>query len=426
MSKEVTLKRSITWVQGSAMTIGGVLGAGILVLPTIAASMAGPASLISWLLTGLLSLPMIIVIGMMSSKFPDSGGLATYVRTAYGSSASQITGLLMLTAMPFGMPVTALIGANYLGSVLGWSQGTVHAAAAILILTAITLNYRGIEFSSKTQVGVVSSILFILTFAVLSALPNITPTAFAPFLPHGWLPVGEAMSLIFFAYMGWEMIGNLSEEFKNPRKDLPISLAVSAIVINAVYLVVAFVIVGTNIYQSDSPLTAMVTLTAYRWGDNAKVLVAILGFIACYCPLHTFIAGFSRLVYAQSRCGSLPVYFSRLHPRYQTPHKALLTFAPIYLVILLLSYTLSWDLKPLINIPSANFLAVYILSMSAATRILTGKLAKGLALLSTMLSLTIFMFSGWFILFPITVALIIYYQHHSKKRPEQHVSHKVE
>lgn len=414
MSTEVSLKKSISWVQGSAMTIGGVLGAGILVLPAITASMAGPASIISWFLTGLLSLPMIIVIGMMSSKFPDSGGFAAYVRTAYGNTASQITGLLMLTAMPFGMPVTALIGANYLGSVFGWSQGAVHAAAALLILTAITLNYRGIEFSSKTQVGVVLTILFILTFAVLSALPNITPSAFTSFLPHGWLPVGEAMSLIFFAFMGWEMIGNLAEEFKNPRKDLPISLAVSVIVINVLYLVVAFVTVGTNVYQSASPLTAMITLTAYYWGDNAKILVALLGFVACYCPLHTFIAGFSRLVYAQSRSGSFPVYFSRLHPRYQTPHRALLSFAPIYLVILLLSYTLSWELKPLINIPSANFLAVYILGMSAAARILTGKLAKGLAILSTLLSLTIFMFSGWFILFPIGVALIILYrQHHS-------------
>lgn len=412
MTKEVSLKKNISWVQGSAMTIGAVLGAGILVLPAITATMAGPASLISWLLMGLLSLPMIVVIGIMSSTFPDSGGLATYVRQAFGSSASQITGLLMLTAMPFGMPVTALIGANYLGSVFDWSQGAVHAAAAFLVLTAIALNYRGIELSSKTQVAVVSFILFILTFAVWSALPNIKGSAFTPMLTHGWLPVGESMALIFFAFMGWEMIGNLAEEFKNPRKDLPISLAISVIVINLLYLAVAFVTIGTNVYQSDSPLTSMITLAAYRWGDNAGLLVAILGFIACYCPLHTFIAGFSRLVYAQARDGSFPACFARLHPRFQTPHKALLTFAPIYLLILLLSYTFSWDLKPLITIPSANFLAVYILAMSAAARILSGKCSKGLAILSTLLSLTIFIFSGWFILFPLGVSLLVLYRQH--------------
>jgi amino acid efflux transporter len=306
---------------------------------------------------------------------------------AFGNSASQITGLLMLTAMPFGMPVTALIGANYLGSVFGWSPGSVHAAAALLVLTAITLNYCGIELSGRIQVIVVASILFILTFAVWSAMPNISSLAFTPFLPHGWLPVGEAMSLIFFAFMGWEMIGNLAEEFKNPERDLPISLAISVIVVNLLYLAVAFVTVGTNVYQSPSPLTSMITLAAYRWGDIAGILVAILGFIACYCPVHTFVAGFSRLVYAQARDGSFPAYFGRLHRRFQTPHRALLTFAPIYLLILLLSYAFSWDLKPLINIPSANFLAVYILGMSAAARILPGKWSKSLAIISTFLSL---------------------------------------
>lgn len=416
MTTKVALKKSINWVQGAALTIGAVLGAGILVLPALTAAIAGPASLISWLLMGLLSLPMIIVIGMMSSKFPDSGGLASYVRTAFGSTASEITGLLMLTAMPFGMPVTALIGANYLGSVFGWPQCAVHLAAALLVLTAIALNYRGIELSGRAQVAVVSAILFILAFAVWSALPSIKASAFVTLLPHGWLPVGEAMALIFFAFMGWEIIGNLAEEFKNPGKDLPISLAISVIVINVLYLAVAFVTIGTNVYLSETPLTSMITLASYRWGGDAGILVAILGFIACYCPVHTFVAGFSRLVYAQSRDGSFPAYLGRLHPRFQTPYRALLSFAPIYLLILFLSYTFAWDLKPLINIPSANFLAVYILGMSAAARILQSAIGKSLAVVSTLLSLIIFLFSGWFVFFPIGVGLLVLYRQHSKTK----------
>ena len=117
MEPHVQLRQTMTWIQGSALTIGAVLGAGILVLPAIAADMAGPASLVSWLLMGIFSLPMVIAIGSMSSRFPDSGGMATYVRQAFGHNASQITGILMLTAMPFGMPVTALVGAHYLGSI---------------------------------------------------------------------------------------------------------------------------------------------------------------------------------------------------------------------------------------------------------------------------------------------------------------------
>jgi amino acid efflux transporter len=406
MQQQVELRKSITWIQGAALTIGAVLGAGILVLPAMTANIAGPASLISWLLMGLFSLPMVIAIGSMSSRFPDSGGMATYVRQGFGNHASHITGILMLTAMPFGMPVTALVGAHYLGSIFAWTSSSIHLAAAGLLLIAITLNYRGIDLSGHTQVFVVSAILFILTFAVWSAIPQIQESAFMPFLPHGWFPVGEAMTLLFFAFMGWEMIGNLAEEFKNPVRDIPLSLGVAVLLTNLLYFAVAFVTIGTDVYHSGNPVTAMVTLVAYRWGDMAGTLVALLGFIVCYCPVHTFIAGFSRLVYAQTRDGHFPKYWGQLHPRFQTPHIALLVFAPIYFVILLCSYELSWNLESLISIPCANFLVVYMLGMVAVARTLPNKLGKVSAWISAILSGSVYLFAGWFAFFPIVVSLL--------------------
>jgi amino acid efflux transporter len=406
MQQQVELRKSITWIQGAALTIGAVLGAGILVLPAMTANIAGPASLISWLLMGLFSLPMVIAIGSMSSRFPDSGGMAAYVRQGFGNHASHITGILMLTAMPFGMPVTALVGAHYLGSIFAWTSSSIHLAAAGLLLVAITLNYRGIDLSGHTQVFVVSAILFILTFAVWSAVPQIQQSAFTPFLPHGWIPVGEAMTLLFFAFMGWEMIGNLAEEFKNPMRDIPLSLGVAVLLTNLIYFAVAFVTVGTNVYHSGNPVTAMVTLVAYRWGDMAGTLVALLGFIVCYCPVHTFIAGFSRLVYAQTRDGHFPKFLGQLHPQFQTPHIALLIFAPIYFVILLCSYEFSWNLESLISIPCANFLVVYMLGMVAAARTLSNRLGKISAWISALLSASVYLFAGWFALFPIVVSLL--------------------
>ena len=407
MQRQVELRKSITWIQGAALTIGAVLGAGILVLPAMTANIAGPASLISWLLMGLFSLPLVIAIGSMSSRFPDSGGMATYVRQGFGNHASHIAGILMLTAMPFGMPVTALVGAHYLGSIFAWSSASIHLAAAGLLITAITFNYRGIDLSGHTQVFVVSSILFILTFAVWSAVPNVHVSSFTPILPHGWFPVGQAMTLLFFAFMGWEMFGNLAEEFRYPSRDIPWSLGVAALLTNLLYFAVAFVTIGTEVYLSGNPITAMITLVAYRWEDMAGTIVALLGFIVCYCPVHTFIAGFSRLVYSQARDGHFPKYWGHLHPRFQTPHIALLVFAPIYIVILLLSYELSWDLKPLISIPCANFLVVYMLGMAAAARTLPNKLGKVSAWISALLSGSIFLFAGWFVLFPIAISLLV-------------------
>ena len=152
MKEAVQLKKSITWLQGASLTTGAVLGAGILVLPSLAASIAGPASLLSWLFMGLLSLPMVAVISMMSSRYPDCGGIATYVRQGLGENTSRIVGLWILGAMPFGMPVTALIGAHYLGDVLGWSSAAIYGVAAVMLLLAVALNYRGIDLSGRVQV----------------------------------------------------------------------------------------------------------------------------------------------------------------------------------------------------------------------------------------------------------------------------------
>lgn len=408
MKETIHLKKSITWLQGAALTTGAVLGAGILVLPALAAAMAGPASLLSWLFMGLLSIPMVAVISMMSSRYPDSGGIATYVRQGLGENTSRIVGLWILGAMPFGMPVTALIGAHYLGDVMGWSSAAVYGVAAAMLLIAIVLNYRGIDLSGRVQVLVVSSILGILFLAITASLPQVRPAAFSPFLPHGWLPVGQTMSLLFFAFIGWEMIGHLAEEFRRPRKDIPLSLGLAALVINILYMLIAFVTIGTLAYQSATPLTAMITLAAYGWGEQASLLVSFLGLIACYCPVHTFIAGFSRLVYAQARDGALPPVFSRLHPRFQTPHYALLSFLPVLGFVLGVSYLLELQLQTLIQFPCANFLAVYTLGMIASYRVLPNRIGKTLALLSAALAGLVFSFSGWFVLYPLGLAATAY------------------
>ena len=405
------LKKSITWIQGTALTIGAVLGAGILVLPAIAADMAGPASLLSWLLMGLFSLPMVITIGLMSSRYPDAGGMAAYANRAFGPLAGNLTGLLILSAMPLGMPLTALVGAHYLGSLLTGSSGEIHAAAAALLILAILLNYRGIELSGRSQVLVVSTILFILGFTVISSAPAMRTSAFVPLFTQGWFSVGQAMALLFFAFMGWEMIGHLAEEFKDPRRDLPLSLGLAFLFVNLLYFAVALVTVGTEIYKTGNPVTAMITLVSFRWGELAGLFVGVLGYIVCYCPIHTFIAGFSRLVYSQSREGHFPAVFGRLHPRFQTPHVALLSFIPLFLGILGLSYYFSWNLKPLIGIPSTTFLVVYIIGMVSAARILTSNAGKVAAGLSAVLSAFVLLFAGWFMLFPAAVILAFIYKH---------------
>lgn len=167
--------------------------------------------------------------------------------------------------------------------------------------------------------------------------------------------------------------------------------------------------IGSCVYKTGNPATAMIDLIAYRWGTNAGIIVAFLGFIICYCTVHTYIAGFSRLVYAEAREGNFPASFGKLHPRYHSPYVALFSFIPLFIIILFLSYRFSWDLKALIGIPSATFLMVYIISMVAAAKVLATKIGKGSACVSVFLSSIVFLFAGWNALYPLIVVAIVFY-----------------
>ena len=272
------LSREITWLQGTAMTIGAVIGAGILVLPALAAEEAGPASLVSWALMGLFTLPMLAAIAQMSSRFPNSGGVAAYAQQAFGPGMGRLAGFLIFTAVPIGVPPVALIGASYFNSLFGWGPDAAYVTAAAMALLASALNYRGVELSGRTQLCVVGAIVAVLLFVTFSSLGVVRAENFAPFAPHGAGAAAHAMSLLFFAFLGWEMIGHLAEEFKNPRRDIPRSLGAAFVIVCAVYLALAFVIVGSGVYR-DGANTAMISLIRLRWGDAAASAVALLGFV---------------------------------------------------------------------------------------------------------------------------------------------------
>lgn len=398
------LKRDITWLQGTAMTVGAVVGAGILVLPALAAEEAGPASLVSWVLMGIFALPMLAAVAQMSSRFPNSGGVAAYAQQAFGSGMGRLAGFLIFTAVPIGVPPVTLIGASYFNSLFGWGPDAAYITAAAMVLTATALNYRGVEISGRAQLCAVGVIVAVLLFVTFSSLGAVRAANFTPFAPHGAWAAARAMSLLFFAFLGWEMIGHLAEEFKDPRRDIPRSLGAAFAIVCAVYFALAFVIVGSGVYREDAN-TAMISLIRLRWGGGAASAVALLGFVICYCPLHTYTAGFSRLLYSQAREGFFPQRLGALHPVYKTPHVALFLFAALNFTLLFLSWALSLDLKPLMGIPSVTFLLVYAIGMFAAARVLPTKTGKACGLLSGSLSLTVFACSGFYMLVPLAVAL---------------------
>ncbi len=372
------------------MAIGSVLGSGILVLPAVTAEEAGPASLVSWVLMSLLAFPLAITIGRMASLYPSAGGIVNYARVAFGQRAGTITGWLFMGTVPIGVPIIALVGANYVGAAFHLTRWGIVIVAALLLAMSLLLNVYGIEVSTWVQVLIVCVIAGLLMLAIIAALPHVARTAFQPFVPHGFTAIGTAAVSVFWCYVGWEMMAHLAEEFKNPRRDIFLCLTLAPIVVGVLYIALAVATVGTHAYGKDVGLVPLSALVSIALGHFGVQLTTFLALLITFGGIHMNIAGFSRLIYAQARAGDFPKVFTYLHPRHQSPVTALVGLGLVFACILSLDGIFQPDIGFLIEWPSVVFLVLYMIAMLSALKLLPR-----------------FTFSWWMALIPFLVCALL-------------------
>ena len=399
------LNRSLTWPQAVSMAVGSVIGSGILVLPAITAQEAGPASLVSWLAMGLFAIPLALTLGRLVAHMPHAGGIAAYAREAFGPAGGRLTGWLFLGTIPVGVPIIALVGANYAGSVFHLTNWAMTGLAAVLLLFSLLLNAVGVKVAAWVQMTTVALILTMLLAAIAAAAPHIQAGDFHPFLPHGWLPVGHAAVLIFWCFVGWEMVAHMAEEFRNPQRDIMLSLGLASLLVGSLYFAVSYVTVGTKAYGSTAAVAPLNILVGRGFGPTATLFTAFLALLIAFGAIHINVAGFSRMVYAQAREGDFPACFARLHDKYRTPVTALAGMGAAFSLVLLVNGFWTPNLGSLIEWPSVVFLVLYIIAMASAIKLLLGK-DRGwwLALAPLVVCLALYPFSGWAAVYPPALA----------------------
>lgn len=401
------LNRSITWQQGTALAIAAVIGCGILVLPALTAQKAGPASLLAWIIMSLLTFPIVITLGKLAQYIPKAGGIVSYASSAFGSRVGVITSWVLLGSIPIGAPVVALTGAYYLSFIVSLTRWQITIIAAIMLLVSVMLNIRGIELSSKVSITIVCTIIILLLITVVSTLPQVKQASFYPFVPNGFNSIGSASVIIFFAFAGWEMITPLAEEFKNPSRDIKLSLILSAVFICILYTLLSFVTIGTLTYTSSDESTPLSALMTLAFGKPAGYITAVLAILITFGTTHANIAGFSRIIYSQARQGDFPYIFSKLHPTFKTPSVVLKALTVAFSVVLFSYGYFNIDLSTLIKGPSVVFIIAYIIAMVSAIKILKkSDIGWWTALISAVVCSIIYFFSGWACLFPIILGVI--------------------
>ena len=361
---------SVGLLQGSALYIAAVLGTGILVLPALAATTAGPGSIIAVLAVLGLSIPLAGTFAALASRYPDSGGVATYVRLALGKTAARMAGYWFFFGVCVGAPVVAILGSTYLVSMFGGDRWVVVVVAVLILIPPFISNSFGLRASGAVQLVLTGALVAIVVAVVALAGPAIEPGNFAPLLPHGWAGVGAAISLFVWAFAGWEAVTHIAAEFRNPRRTIPLATAIAIIAVGLAYLalqVVTIGVLGDRAGDSPVPLLDLVATTAPGAG---RIIVATIAAVVALGVMNAYLGAFAKLGAALGRDGDLPRWISAGSQAGGIPRRSLAVVAALIVGYLSALVLTGLELTPFILIHTSCMVAVYALGMIAAVRML--------------------------------------------------------
>ncbi len=305
---------------------------------------AGPSIAISFLLVALACSFAGLCYAELASMIPIAGSAYTYSYATLGEIFAWIIGWDLILEYVVSNVVVAIGFSAYTKSQLAsfgvnlperwstpvwesghWTGSYFNIPAFVIIFILTVLLVRGVRESAKANNMMVAiKIGAILIFLVVGgALVN--PGNWRPFAPSGFGGIVTGGAIVFFTYIGFDSVSTAAEEAKNPQRDLPIGIIGSLIVCTVLYIGVSIVLLGMMKYTTfvsgdaaEAPVAyALQMLGANRWARSIIVIGALTGMIS---SLLVFQYGQARIWYAMSRDGLFPRLFSKVHPRFKTPH----------------------------------------------------------------------------------------------------------
>jgi amino acid efflux transporter len=390
----------LTTARGAALYVGALLGPGLLLLPGIAAAEAGPASIVAWL--GLLGLSGLfaVVFSALGQRYPQAGGVMGYVTMGLGPRAGRVAGWCFLSGVVTGAPVVCLIGASYVVSFAGGGRLVRAGVAAALLFFVLALAAAGLRNSARAQVALVALLVGLVVVATAGSSGAAHIGNWSPFLPHGWLSVGHAATTLMLSFVGWEAVAPLTTRFTNPSRQLPrvIAIAVAATTILYLGLAIATISVLGHRAATTVPLAALLREAIGPPGTAAAAVAAV---VLTAGAINAYVNG------AALMCGQLagsedPGPHS---PARRGPAPLLLASIALAGVLLITLDGLGLvSTSSLVTLPTALFLAVYLASMLAASRVLRGP-ARAAALAATAAVLVMLAYCAVALIAPAVVAV---------------------
>lgn len=377
--------------RGVALYVGALLGPGLLMLPGLAAGIAGPASVLAW--AGLLGVSALfaLVFTALGTRFPDGGGVIAYTAAGLGRRAGRTAGWCFLTAVVLGAPVVRLIGAGYVTALTGGGRGATALVAALLLAAVTVLTTAGARAGTAVQMVLVGLLLAVIAAAVAGSLPSARASHWTPFAPHGWAAVGSAASVLMLSFVGWEAAAPLTRRLADPARSLPRITAVAFGVTTVVYLVLASAVVAVLGAGSAGsvPVAGLLRVAVGAAGPGIAAGAAVVLTLA---TVNAYLTGAAALA-AHLRAASPGADASQQPESARGSGSGARGFfgwiGVAGLVELGAEASGLMDATRMVTLTTSLFLVVYVLSMASATRALHGRLrvAAGAACLASVVVL---------------------------------------
>src|ERR687894_1043193 len=371
---EFQLRKALGPLDLTVFGIGVIIGTGLFVLTGVAAAnFAGPAISLSFVASGVACALAALCYAEFASTVPVAGSAYTFSYASIGEFFAWIIGWDLILEFIVGASAVSVGWSAYFGNILNSFFGialpqsitpegavNVPAMAIALILTAILV--VGIRVSSSVNIVITTIKLAVVVFFIVVGIFLINPANWSPFIPPAGGEVGSASpeagepsllqfilgvqgqafglpgiftaaAIVFFAYIGFDVVATTSEEARNPQRDLPIGILGSLAICTILYILVSQIMTGIVPYNEldpEAPMASVFQDIGLGWAAGLVSVGAIAGLTSVIMIL---MLGQSRVAFAMSRDNLLPRYFARAHPRFRTPYRITILTGVVVAVI---------------------------------------------------------------------------------------------
>jgi APA family basic amino acid/polyamine antiporter len=316
------LERSLGLFETTMYGVGIILGAGIYALLGEGAGIAGNAVWLSFVVAAIVAAFTGLSFCELSSMMPKEAAEYNYAKRAFGRGKAFVVGWVMLLAMIIAPAAVSFGFAGYFAQMFGTE--IIPVALAIIIGFSV-LNFWGIKASSSFNIVATLIEAGGLVLVIIVGMLFFNPNVDLAFSPTGFYGVMSGAALMFFAFIGFEDITNISEETRDAERIIPKAVILSLVISTILYILVAIAAVSVVGWEALSGSSApMSMILGNVFGPGAATLMSVIALFSTGNTILICLIVASRMMYGIARDGSLPGVLSKIHPRTRTPGIAVL------------------------------------------------------------------------------------------------------